>query len=147
MNGSRFAAVLILALAVGGCDLMQARTATRSTCRVTKCDVAVTIANGVPVFAPDELEIAGAHNVHIFWTLPPGYEFDRSKGDGVYLKGANDGEFSEMFPTDDENENPAQANGPARRYHWRDANSRPNPIPYKYKIQFRKNGTSARFCD
>lgn len=42
---------------------------------------------------PDPLVLAGhSRNTHLVWELPEGFVFDRSQGDGVFLKNQN-GEF------------------------------------------------------
>ena len=144
MPALRFASTLCLVVLVGGCAVIV--PGSRATpCSTARCIVAVTVVGGAPVLTPDALEIVRVKKAHIIWKLPADYEFDTSRGDGVQLKGANDGEFSEMFETDDEGDNPAPARRPAPNFHWRDENSKANPVPYHYKIQFRKKGTGETY--
>jgi hypothetical protein len=139
MRNMRFVWAISLILSLGSC----AQTRTESMlphCNAGRCEVAVTVVNDRPVVTPDPLEVKGGPQ-HIFWKLPPTYVFDPTQGDGVYLKSGNDGEFSEMFATDDDGANPSPAHRPAKNFHWRDRNSRPN-VKYYYQIQFRKAGTT-----
>lgn len=141
MRAMRFITAVLAALLLASCAVL--RTSPPTRCPDASCDVTVTIVNGVAVLTPEVLEIYGKKKVHIYWKLPPGHEFDTSRGDGVALKKANDGEFSEMFETDDDGANPAPAHKPAQHFHWRDENSKASS--YYYKIQFRKKGTGETF--
>ncbi len=80
----------------------------------------------------------GAHNVHVFWRLTQSCFFNAAAGDGVFLKkpSDDDGQFSEQFPTDDENENPAPNLKNGKKYHWKDKNTNAQVHKYDYKMTF-----------
>jgi len=90
----------------------------------------------------EELHLArGSTNLHIIWELPEGYGFckEATSDGGVALKAGNDGQFTDMYSTDDPNGGPP-ANKDCRkhrRFHWVAKNSIPRPgNGYPYNIYF-----------
>ena len=73
-------------------------------------------------------------DVIIVWHLPNNYGFCDARGDGVFLKDDDDGQFGEMYSTDDENGNQSSKAKCKKNYRWKDANT--TTKGYEYKIIF-----------
>jgi len=144
MRALRVISAICVSLLLGSCAGVRIFQLPTSQPCPKKCEVTVKIkvvADKEEIDLPDQL-LVSEKPTRIYWQLPANYEFDTTQGDGVFLKYANDGEFSQMFETDDDNDNPSPGHRRAPRFHWRDANSKANPIGYEYKIQFRKSGST-----
>ena len=141
MRAMRVVSAICVTLLLGSCAELRMFPQQSTLKCPRKCDMKISVDRAGEIDLPYRLEVS-AKPTRIYWHLPDGYEFDTTQGDGIYLKGPNDGEFSEMFETDDDNDSTGAGRRRAPRFHWRDANSKPNAFGYEYRIQFRKSGST-----
>jgi len=91
----------------------------------------------------------GSQYIHIVWHLPEGYAFCKEGGmGGVVLKLANDGQFTDMYSTDDPNGGlPADKDCKKHRhFHWKAKNSIAMPNNgYEYLINFYDKATGTPY--
>jgi hypothetical protein len=100
----------------------------------------------------DELHLVQNNtNVKILWHLPSGFEFCPALGDGVFLKDNDDGQFEDMYATDDQNGGPPHGKKKCKQqrlqhYRWTGVHSTSGG-KYGYTMIFRDGYGNRYFID
>ena len=136
---------LAFAALVPGCAQSPPTQLSSVTCTSTTCHIKVSVTNGVVSVDIDELHLKGVHDVSIVWHLPNDYVFLTALGDGAFLKRDDDGQFDDLYPTDNDSGAPGPNRKAGKNYHWKGKNTVVKT--YQYKLLFHNQAGTAFFLD